>query len=598
VTAEDSLWRNRSFLAVWGGQLVSTLGSRIGGTALPLLVLATTGSPADAGVVGAAAVTPLLLLSLPFGALADRWPRRRLMLGSQVVAAGTFAGVAVVVLAGRVTVPHLAAAAFVGGACSVCYGVAEHAALPQIVPAALLPAALAQNEAKVRGAGLAGPPLGGFLYGLGAAVPFLVDAVSSAVAAACLTLVRSELRPARTADPGRTDPGGAGPGAAGPGGAGPREAGAGGAGPGGAGAGGAGAGRAGGGGVGPRGAGPGGADAGGADAGGARPGRADRGDAGPGRAGSGGSLGWDITAGLVFLWRHRFVRAAVLLIAASNFVFQALVLVLVVVATDRGASPSTVGLMFGIYSGGGLLGALVAGRLLRWLSPRGVMIGVNWAWAALLPLFAVVPHPLLLGVVGAATAFPGPAWNVMFGAYSLLLVPDEMRGRVGSAVSAVSGGVLPLGSLAAGLLLHHAGALPAVLVLSGVMALTAAAATASRAVRRAPDLNRVAVDAGRAAEAEVLQARRGTDLDAEVRPGDFDHLPGQETGNGTRTGHDEHRYPVCGNPARLHQIHSGQRRKSDRQDRTDEDVHSEFIQVQPGGVKEQGIPSLARKQTE
>jgi hypothetical protein len=69
-TAEvtGSLWRNRNFVALWSGQVISTLGTEISATALPLLVLALTGGAADAGVVSAAGSAPYLL-SLPVGAL-------------------------------------------------------------------------------------------------------------------------------------------------------------------------------------------------------------------------------------------------------------------------------------------------------------------------------------------------------------------------------------------------------------------------------------------------------------------------------------------------------------------------------------------------
>jgi hypothetical protein len=48
-----SLWRNRDFLLLWSGQIVATVGARMSATAMPLLVLATTHSAADAGLVGA-----------------------------------------------------------------------------------------------------------------------------------------------------------------------------------------------------------------------------------------------------------------------------------------------------------------------------------------------------------------------------------------------------------------------------------------------------------------------------------------------------------------------------------------------------------------
>jgi predicted MFS family arabinose efflux permease len=394
---QESLWRNRAFLALWGGQIVSTVGSQLSGTAMALLVLATTGSPGRAGLVVAAGTLPYLLLSLPAGTLVDRWPRRRVMLAAQIVAGVAMGSVAVAVFAGAVSVAHLAAAAFVDGTCAVCFGVAERAALPQIVPETLLPAALAQNEAKTRGAALAGPPLGGLIYGLGRAVPFVADAVSYAVAAASLLLVRDELRPVRTGPP-----------------------------------------------------------------------------ASP----------WQETVdGLRFLAGHAFARTAVVLVAASNLIFQALILVLIVRATDLGAAPSGVGLMLGLYSGGGLAGAIAATRLHRHISPRAVVVGANWVWAALLPLFIVAPHPLLLGVVGAACAFVGPLWNVVIATFSLTLIPDELRGRVMSAALTVSAGALPLGSLAGGALVQRAGPVAGLLVLSAAMLAIAVAGSLARSLR-------------------------------------------------------------------------------------------------------------------
>src|SRR3954470_4880589 len=90
--ARQTLWRNRDFLALWGGQIVSSLGSRTSATALPLLVLAVTGSPADAGLVGAAGAVPYLI-SLPAGTWVDRWNRRRILLVSEGAAGLALAGI-------------------------------------------------------------------------------------------------------------------------------------------------------------------------------------------------------------------------------------------------------------------------------------------------------------------------------------------------------------------------------------------------------------------------------------------------------------------------------------------------------------------------
>jgi MFS family permease len=130
TTAEPrSLWRIREFALLWSGQVVSTLGAQISGTAMPLLVLATTGSPARAGVVGAAGSLPFLIGHLPAGALVDRWNRRRILLVSELTAGLALATVPLALWFGELTLGQLMVVAFVQGLCFVFFGLAERAAL-------------------------------------------------------------------------------------------------------------------------------------------------------------------------------------------------------------------------------------------------------------------------------------------------------------------------------------------------------------------------------------------------------------------------------------------------------------------------------------
>jgi hypothetical protein len=144
--------------------------------------------------------------------------------------------------------------------------------------------------------------------------------------------------------------------------------------------------------------------------------------------------------------------------------------------------------MLSIYGGGGLLGALAAARLHRLFAPKVVVIGINWIWTALMPLLAIAPHPLLLGVIAGGSAFIGPMWNVVIGTYGMILVPNDLLGRVNSAAMTLAWGVMPLGALTAGLLLQTIGPVRAILVLSAVMLGIAVAATASPSIRNAPPL--------------------------------------------------------------------------------------------------------------
>lgn len=193
------LWRNRDFMLLWTGQVVSTVGTRITALAYPLLVLALTGSPLLAGVVGFAQALPYLLLYLPAGALVDRLDRRRVMLVADAVRAGVLATVVAGLAWDRLSLAHLAIAVFVDGACFVFFQLAESAALPHIVPRRQLPAALAQNQAREHGAELAGQPLGGALFAAGHALPFVVDAVSYVLSFVGLLFVRPTLQDDRAA---------------------------------------------------------------------------------------------------------------------------------------------------------------------------------------------------------------------------------------------------------------------------------------------------------------------------------------------------------------------------------------------------------------
>src|SRR5260370_8687012 len=76
------LWRNWDYLLLWSGQAISSIVSQLSQFALPLFVLALTGSPVWAGVAGGLRTMPYLFLSLPAGALADPWNPKWLMLVS------------------------------------------------------------------------------------------------------------------------------------------------------------------------------------------------------------------------------------------------------------------------------------------------------------------------------------------------------------------------------------------------------------------------------------------------------------------------------------------------------------------------------------
>jgi MFS family permease len=182
-------------MLLWSGQIVSALGSTMSGVVMPLLILALTDSPAAAGVAGMLVTLPYLIVSLPAGALVDRWDRKHVMILCDLVRAAAFASIPVALALNGLTIWQIYAVALVEGTFFVFFNIAEVAALPRVVSKDQLAAASAQNMAAFNAAALAGPALGGFLYQVvGRAVPFVFDTVSFLVSALSLMAIRGRFQ--------------------------------------------------------------------------------------------------------------------------------------------------------------------------------------------------------------------------------------------------------------------------------------------------------------------------------------------------------------------------------------------------------------------
>jgi predicted MFS family arabinose efflux permease len=188
------LRRNRDFRLLWCGQAASLLGSQTSRVAYPLLVLAMTGSPAKAGVAGFAGLLGYLLFPLPAGGLADRYDRKRIMIACDAIRLAAVGSIAVAGWAARISYPLVLAAGFAEGTATVFFNLAQRAALPLLVHPSQRAAAIGQNEARINAAQLAGPPLGGALYGLSGAAPFAADALSYVVSLLTLPFIKTPMQ--------------------------------------------------------------------------------------------------------------------------------------------------------------------------------------------------------------------------------------------------------------------------------------------------------------------------------------------------------------------------------------------------------------------
>jgi len=201
VTSPDAsaaeLLRNRDFLRLWTGQIASDTATNSSLLVVPLLVLSTTGSATRAGAVTTVAAVTSAVGRLPGGALADRFGRRGLMVGSGLGRMALHLVLGVCLLSGPTPLWLIAGITVLAALFEVVFAPAETAATARVVPPTQLRAAFAGNEARRSGASLAGPALGGVLYGLGAAVPFLVQALTYGASALVVSRIRTTLQKPR-----------------------------------------------------------------------------------------------------------------------------------------------------------------------------------------------------------------------------------------------------------------------------------------------------------------------------------------------------------------------------------------------------------------
>jgi MFS family permease len=200
VSAPVPLRRNAGFRMLWIGQVLSDTGTSAALIAYPLLILALTHSAALAGVVGSVRLVVQLVLGLPGGALSDRFDRRLTMITCDAIRAVVLAVLVVLVLMHAVSWPAVMVVSVIDGGANVLFDPSANAALPAIVADEQLEHAWAATEARGYAADLVGPALGGLLFGLGSAVPFLADSISYVVSAGTVSRIRARFRPEQTGE--------------------------------------------------------------------------------------------------------------------------------------------------------------------------------------------------------------------------------------------------------------------------------------------------------------------------------------------------------------------------------------------------------------
>ena len=181
----------RNFRLYFLGRTTSFVGSSFANIALAFAVLDLTGSKADLGLVLAARSIPQILFLLVGGIWADRLPRHRVMVLSNIASGISQGGIAVLLLSGQAEVWHLVLLGAINGLSSAFFFPAALGIVPQTVPKRMLQSANALLSFGNNVSGLGGAALGGLVVGLTSpGVGIAVDAASFFLAAILLAMIR------------------------------------------------------------------------------------------------------------------------------------------------------------------------------------------------------------------------------------------------------------------------------------------------------------------------------------------------------------------------------------------------------------------------
>ncbi|MBW3657289.1 MAG: MFS transporter [Actinobacteria bacterium] len=411
---------------MWTASFISNLGDGVDAAALPLLAAALTRDPTLFAGVAVAGRLPWLVFALQAGAIADRVDRRRLMAGANVVRFALMAVLGVAVLGDWASIWLLYVVAFSLGIAETLFDNAAQAIMPSVVTRPQLERANGRLYAGEMVANqFLGPPLGGFLFAVAAAVPILLDAGTFLVAAgliAWMTGSYAARRPTPTAAAG-------GPGVV-------------------------------------------------ADP---DPTAAARDDAQP-------AIGElprrrmraEIAEGLGWLWGHRLLRTLAVLLGFMNGLSMMFFATFALFATDPdilGLGEIGFGFLLTAGAAGSVLASLVAGRIVERVG-RGPTLWTTLIGSVVIPVATgASSDAFVVGALSAGFGFVAVVWNVVTVSLRQTIIPDELLGRVNSVYRFIGWGSMPIGAFLGGLIASSFGLRAPWYVAGGVMALALLPAT-------------------------------------------------------------------------------------------------------------------------
>jgi MFS family permease len=360
---------------LWTASTISNLGDGITLTAGPLLAASLTRDPVLVAGLAFAQRVPWLLFPLISGALVDRLDRRRVMGYVDAARTALIGALGVAVLLGSASLPLMYAVFFLMGTLETLFDNASQAILPAVVSRDRLERANSRlYAAEIVSNELAGPPLGGFLFGVAVAVPFLLDAGTYAAAAALVLALRGQGRPERSEGAPPT------------------------------------------------------------------------------------TLAAEIGEGLRWLWNHRLIRTLAIMLGVFNMTLAATDAIFVLFAQDvLGLGSFGFGVLLTSGAVGGLIGSLLADRIIVWLGPGVALQAAVLISAVVLSVVALSEGAVVVWAAFLLIGMTGVVWNVITVSFRQAVVPQDIFGRVNSVYRLLGWGGISVGALLGGFLARSFG---------------------------------------------------------------------------------------------------------------------------------------------
>lgn len=186
--------------------------------------------------------------------------------------------------------------------------------------------------------------------------------------------------------------------------------------------------------------------------------------------------------GFAYIRTSVYLRFIIVWSALTSALLGGVVLLVIALIKERGGGPTTVGVVTALAAVGGLGGALIAPVLLKRVRSRTVVLAASWTIVPATVGIAAAPFPWEIGAIAAFLVLLVVPLTVLLESYQLRIVPDQLMGRVSSALSFGTSGLLWTAPVTAGVLADNFGVPTAMLVLSGVFVCLALWSTLAKAV--------------------------------------------------------------------------------------------------------------------